>query len=150
MISRGAAQDHLKSVLESTFAIAFMGTPHMGSTKAEGARILSQLSSVLRQTNKNILAVLEPGSEVLANVQQEFHTMLEDRSRNQGSRIEIHCFYEEVPMLGIGEVCLKFCSLCSSLTLKLDCPKAFCDLDCLSEYFHSRRSYEYCTICEQE
>ncbi|KAI9774064.1 MAG: hypothetical protein M1840_005157 [Geoglossum simile] len=106
LIARGAAQAHLKSLLESTLAIAFMGTPHMGSTKAEWASILSQLSSVLRQTNRNILSVLEPGSEVLANVQQEFHTMLDDRSRNQGSRVEIHCFYEEVAVPGIGDVCL--------------------------------------------
>ena len=83
----------------------------MGSTKAEWASILSRLSSVLRQTNRNILSVLEPGSEVLANVKQEFHTMLDDRNRNRGSRVEIHCFYEEVAVLGIGEVCLNSCSL---------------------------------------
>jgi len=104
LIARGAAQDHLKSLLESTFAIAFMGTPHMGSVKAEWASILSRLSSVLRQTNRKILSTLEPESEVLANVQQEFHTMLEDRSRNRGSLVEIHCFYEEVAVVGIGEV----------------------------------------------
>jgi protein SERAC1 len=85
----------------------------MGSTKAEWASILSRMSSVLRQTNRNILSVLEPGSEVLANVQQEFHTMLDDRSRNRGSRIEIHCFYEEVAVLGVGKVSLKSRSLVS-------------------------------------
>lgn len=142
MIARGSAQDHLKSLLESTFAIAFMGTPHMGSTKAEWAGILSRLISVLRQTNRNILSVLEPGSEVLANVQQEFHTMLDDRSRNRGCRVEIHCFYEEVAVLGIGEVCLKSCSLRSTrpkiwtmiITADdgiLDCTKELCDFSCL-------------------
>ena len=105
LISRGSAQEHLKALLESTFAIAFMGTPHTGSTKAEWASVLSRLGSVLRQTNRNILSVLEPRSEVLANVQQEFHTMFDDRSRNQGSRVEIHCFFEEVAVTGIGEVC---------------------------------------------
>ncbi|KAI9666477.1 MAG: hypothetical protein M1821_004413 [Bathelium mastoideum] len=104
LIARGAAQDHLKALLESTFAIAFMGTPHMGSTKAEWTSILSRLSSILRQTNRNILSVLKPGSEILANVQQEFHTMLDDRGRNRGFHMEIYCFYEEVPVLGIGEV----------------------------------------------
>jgi len=83
-----------------------MGTPHMGSAKAEWASILSRLSSVLRETNRKILSVLEPESEVLANVQQEFHTMLDDRSRNRGSLVEIHCFYEEVAVLGIGKVCV--------------------------------------------
>lgn len=63
---------------------------------------------MLRQSNRNILAVLEPGSEVLANVQQEFHTMLEDRSRNMGARVEICCFYEEIAVLGVGEVGLEF------------------------------------------
>ena len=78
----------------------------MGSAKAEWASMLSRLNGVLRTTNRNILSVIEPGSEVLASVQQEFHTMLEDRSRNQNSRIEIYCFYEEVAVLGVGEVCL--------------------------------------------
>ena len=81
----------------------------MGSMKAGWASILLRFSSVLRQTNRNILSVLEPGSEVLASVQQEFHIMLDDRSRNRGCRVEIHCFYEEVAVLGIGEVCLKSC-----------------------------------------
>jgi hypothetical protein len=78
----------------------------MGATKAEWAGILSRLSSVLRKTNRNILSSLEPGSEVLANVQQEFHLMLDDRSQNQGSRVEIYCFYEEVAVIGVGEVCV--------------------------------------------
>ena len=118
MIARGEAQDYLKSVLESTFAIAFMGTPHVGSAKAEWADILARLSSVLRRTNRNILSIFEPGSEVLANVQQEFHMMLTDRSRNRGSHVEIHCFYEEIAAPVIGEVCLKSHKSCS-----LDRPK---------------------------
>jgi len=96
----------------------------MGSTKAEWAGLLSRLSTVLRQTNRNILSVLEPGSEVLANVQQEFHTMLDDRLRNQGCHVEIHCFYEEVAVGGIGEVC----SLSWRLQLHSN-PKAKKDLD---------------------
>jgi hypothetical protein len=114
---RGAAQDYLKSLLESTFAIAFIGTPHIGLTKAEWASILSRLCSVLRHTNKNILSVLEPGSEVLANVQQEFHTMLDDRSRNLGSYVEIPCFYEEVAVFGMGGVYL------NSFSFQLKWPK---------------------------
>lgn len=79
-----------------------MGTPHMGSAKAEWAGVLTRFSNVLRTTNRNIVAVLEPGSEVLAALQQDFHTMLEDRSRNLGSRLEIYCFYEEVAVTGMG------------------------------------------------
>jgi protein SERAC1 len=41
---------------------------------------------------------------MLANLQQEFHTMLDDRIRNQKQTIEIFCFYEELPVTGIGTV----------------------------------------------
>lgn len=104
MVSRGAAQKHLKDVLESTFAIAFMGTPHIGSAKANWATPLTRLSNVLRKTNSEIVWVLEPGSEMLANLQQEFHTMLDDRSKNQKKTMEIFCFHEELPVVGVGKV----------------------------------------------
>jgi hypothetical protein len=48
--------------------------------------------------------VLKPGSEMLANLQQEFHTMLDDGSKNQKKTMEIFCFYEELPVVGVGEV----------------------------------------------
>lgn len=54
--------------------------------------------------NIDIVQVLKPGSEMLANLQQEFHTMLDDRIRNQRKTIEIFCFYEELPVVGIGKV----------------------------------------------
>jgi hypothetical protein len=81
-----------------------MGTPHLGSRKAEWAHPLTQLTSLLRKTNKEIVAVLEPGSEMLANLQQEFHTMLEDRRRNEGKWMDMFCFYEVLAYTGIGEV----------------------------------------------
>ena len=104
LIARGAAQQHLKDVLESTAAIAFMGTPHCGSTHADWATPLTRLSKALRQTNSQIVQVLKPGSEMLANLEQEFHTMLDDRIRNQKQTMEIFCFYEELPVTGIGKV----------------------------------------------
>ena len=104
LISRGTSQLHVKSLLASTFGIAFMGTPHLGSRKAEWAASLTRLSSLLRKTNREIVAVLEPGSEMLSALQQEFHTMLEDRRRNEGKWIEIFCFYEELSYAGIGDI----------------------------------------------
>jgi hypothetical protein len=104
LISRGSAQQHVKDVLESTIGIVFMGTPHMGSSKASMASPITRLTNLLRRTNKKLVDVLTPDSEVLASVQQEFHTMLEDRSRNYGKQLEIYCFYEEKAVSGIGEV----------------------------------------------
>ncbi|KAJ9656084.1 hypothetical protein H2201_008656 [Coniosporium apollinis] len=69
LVARGAAQQHLKDVLESTAAIAFMGTPHIGSAKADWATPLTRLSNILRKTNSEIVRMLKPGSEMLANLQ---------------------------------------------------------------------------------
>jgi hypothetical protein len=62
-------------------------------------------------TNREIVAVLKPGSEMLANLQQGFQTMVEDRRRNQGKWIDIFCFYEELSYPGIGEVCIHHATL---------------------------------------
>jgi len=104
LIARGAAQQHLKDILGSTAAIAFMGTPHCGSTYADWATPLTRLSKALRQTNSQIVQALKPGSEMLANLEHEFHTMLDDQIRNQKQTMEIFCFYEELPVIGIGKV----------------------------------------------
>ena len=82
----------------------FMGTPHLGSNLANWGTPISKLSKLLRKSKSEIVGVLQPGSEMLAAVQQEFHTMLEDRSRNDSKYIKIFCFYEEVAYLVLGEV----------------------------------------------
>jgi hypothetical protein len=78
LVSRGSAQQHIKDLLESTVAIEFLGTPHLGSNLASWGSSISKLSNLLRKTNSEIVGVLKPGSEMLAAVQQEFHTMLDD------------------------------------------------------------------------
>lgn len=75
LIARGSSQLHVKLLLHKTIAIVFMETPHAGSPKADA------LSNLVRKTNRSIVAVLEPGSEMLEILQQEFHTMLEDRGK---------------------------------------------------------------------
>jgi hypothetical protein len=59
---------------------------------------------VLKQTNPQILAVLESGSEVLARVQDEFHTMVRSLNQDRLQLINITCFYEELPLPGVGLV----------------------------------------------
>lgn len=104
LVSRGSAQQHTKDLLENTIAIAFMGTPHLGSNLANWESPISKLLNLLRKSNSEIVGVLQPGSEMLAAVQQEFHTMLNDRSKNNSKHIDIFCFYEEVAYPGLGEV----------------------------------------------
>ncbi|KAJ5734976.1 uncharacterized protein N7483_000101 [Penicillium malachiteum] len=104
LISRGSSELHVKDLLESTTAMAFMGTPHAGSDKASLVVPLTHLSKIiLGASNTEILQLLRPGSEMLANLQQEFHTMLKDRSQNQKKSIEICCFYEELPVRRIRD-----------------------------------------------
>ncbi|KAL8879177.1 MAG: hypothetical protein Q9198_003165 [Flavoplaca austrocitrina] len=71
LVSRGAAEPWMNALLDSTFGTIFLGTPHTGSNLADWASILTKFSSILRPTNKSIVNVLQPGSEMLANLQQE-------------------------------------------------------------------------------
>ncbi|KGO77204.1 hypothetical protein PITC_023280 [Penicillium italicum] len=86
LISRGAAQQYYKDVY-----------------KAAKALPLARLANALRK-NREIVKVLTPGSEMLAALQQEFHTMLEDWRRNHGKTIEMFCFYEELEVNGVGKI----------------------------------------------
>jgi hypothetical protein len=59
--------------------------------------LLSRTVGIIKQTNTEIVAVLKRNSEVLARIQDSFHTMVMARSR-EGQPIEITCFYEELPL----------------------------------------------------
>jgi protein SERAC1 len=48
--------------------------------------------------------VLKRDSEVLARIQDGFHTMAMARRREGLQPIEISCFYEELPLPGVGLV----------------------------------------------
>lgn len=60
---------------------------------------------IIKQTNTEIVAVLKRDSEVLARIQDGFHTMLLARSQ-EGQPMKISCFFEELPLPGIGLVSL--------------------------------------------
>lgn len=59
---------------------------------------------MLKQTNPAILAVLKSDSEVLERVQSGFHSMIRSRVQDGLPPIEITCFYEELPLPGVGIV----------------------------------------------
>ncbi len=59
---------------------------------------------MVKQTNPEIVAVLRSESEVLTRIQDSFHTMVMARSREGAGLIDICCFYEELPLLGVGQV----------------------------------------------
>ena len=59
---------------------------------------------LIKQSNSQIIQVLESDSEVLSRIQTEIHTMLRARARDGGYPIEMTCFFEELALPGIGVV----------------------------------------------
>jgi protein SERAC1 len=68
---------------------------------------LAKVIGLLKQTNPQIVAALETDSEVLARIQDEFHTMVRSRNQEGLQPIEITCFFEELPLPGVDVVSKK-------------------------------------------
>ncbi|KAK4206246.1 hypothetical protein QBC37DRAFT_476988 [Rhypophila decipiens] len=102
--SRQRPEQHLQNILRSTCGIVFLGTPHHGAGLARWAELLSRSIGLVKQTNSKIIEVLRRDSEVLARIQDSFHTMIMARSKEGLPPIEITCFYEELPLPGVGVV----------------------------------------------
>jgi len=65
--------------------------------------IAGQKIGLINQTNSKIFEILRIDSEVLARIQTDFHTMLRARLGKGKKPMTITCFYEELPIPGIGE-----------------------------------------------
>lgn len=100
--ARNSAEGYHREVLESTEGICFMGTPHCGSQLANWAKAFTSVAKLVKGTNNALVNVLRPQSEVLARIQQEFHTMMRARSLAGKHEMRIVCFYEDLdsPMVG--------------------------------------------------
>jgi len=95
--------DHVCAVFYNSIrGIMFFGTPHCGTDLHRAVAVFQNLSHLVAQTNKSLVAVLNRESEVLANLQDEFQTIVQDLLAEK--RISITCFAEELPMPGIGLV----------------------------------------------
>ncbi|KAF5001982.1 hypothetical protein FDECE_10784 [Fusarium decemcellulare] len=95
-------EQHLQNILLRTRGIIFLGTPHHGSSLAKWGELLSRSVGVMRQTNTEIIQVLTRDSEVLARIQDSFHSLVRSREKEETDVIEITCFYEELPMKKLG------------------------------------------------
>lgn len=101
--SRGAADQVLCQVEHLTAGIVFLGVPHCGADLASWALFGTRMVNILRRANKEIIAVLNPGSQMLREVENGFHNLLRLR-KNEKSEISITCFFEELSVTGVGEV----------------------------------------------
>jgi hypothetical protein len=59
---------------------------------------------MIKEANPEIVHVLKQDSEVLARIQDSFHTMIRARNMDGLQPINIACFFEELPLLGVGFV----------------------------------------------
>jgi hypothetical protein len=104
LASKNSAEPHMMKILECTRAIAFLGTPHCGSNLASWASTFSNFANLMKKSNTPLVDVLKTDSEVLARIQQEFHTMLRARADVSKPAVKISCFFEDLPVRGVGEV----------------------------------------------
>ena len=102
--SKNSADEHLRSIVLCTKGILFLGTPHTGAGLAKWAELMAKSIGFIKQSNSQIIQVLEGDSEVLSRIQTEFHTMLRARAKNGDHPIDITCFFEELGLPGIGIV----------------------------------------------
>ncbi|KAI0191514.1 hypothetical protein EV127DRAFT_428547 [Xylaria flabelliformis] len=102
--AREQTDPRFKSILRSVRGIIFLGTPHYGAGLAVWGNRLSTYIGVVKWTNSKIVEVLRADSEVLARIQNGFHTMIQARSAEELESIKIICFYEEIPLKVIGFV----------------------------------------------
>lgn len=102
--SKQSPDDHLQNILLSTRGIIFIGTPHHGAGLAQWAGMMAQSINLIKQTNSDIIQALKRESETLARIQESFHSMIKGLRKDRLPEIDITCFYEELPLPGIGMV----------------------------------------------
>ena len=101
--SQGAAERHLRQIEQSTKGIVFLGVPHYGADLASWLKLGTRILGVLRRSNKAITGVLEPPSEMLRVTEKNFQEIIRIR-KDEGTEIFVTCFYEELAVIGVGEV----------------------------------------------
>ncbi|RDW56930.1 hypothetical protein BP5796_12997 [Coleophoma crateriformis] len=106
MSSRNHPEPHLRSIFDHTAGIIFMGTPHRGSWIADWMKIPASGLGILKSTNKSLLQILETDDQLLESIQVRFGQMIREL-RESGRRLELTCFFEELPLPLVGKVVSK-------------------------------------------
>lgn len=106
LLSRNNPEIHLRDVFECTKGIAFMGTPHQGSWMADWARLPATSLGLVKSVNKSLLEILETNDQFLESIQSRFWAMIREL-REGGNNVGVTCFFEELPLKGVGKVVSK-------------------------------------------
>jgi hypothetical protein len=86
--------------------VIFFGTPHAGSDLTVYASALASIIewSLVKKPNKKLLKVLDRNSEILANIEDGFFTLVRNKSKTESTAIDLFVFYEEKPLAIIERV----------------------------------------------
>ncbi|ROV94770.1 hypothetical protein VMCG_08871 [Cytospora schulzeri] len=106
LLSRNNPEDHLQKIFKYVKGIMFMGTPHKGSWMSDWANIPATALGFVKSTNKSLLTILETNDQLLEAIQVQFSAMIREL-RERGRRIEVTCFFEELPLPVVGKVVSK-------------------------------------------
>ncbi|CAG8890058.1 unnamed protein product [Penicillium egyptiacum] len=106
LLSRNNPESHLRGIFDCTKGIVFMGTPHKGSWMADWAKIPAPALGLVKSTNKSLLKILETDGQLLESTQVRFWSMIREL-REAGRRLEVTCFFEELPLPLVGKVVTK-------------------------------------------
>jgi len=114
----GLGPRRLDCIGKATYAIAFFGTPHSGSSKADLAANLKLLVKPFKN-NTRLLDALKQESEILFNVENKFYDMLYNPT--EGKTVAIFNFYEEFSYVPFGKVLFPrpMCLAKNTLTIHL-------------------------------
>ncbi|GFG21264.1 putative Pfs, NB-ARC and TPR domain protein (JCVI) [Aspergillus udagawae] len=104
--SRNNPDAHLRSIFDCTKGVIFMGTPHKGSWMADWAKISAGALGLVKSTNKPLLEILRTDNQLLEAIQVDFWSMIRELREN-GRRLEVTCFFEELPLPVVGKVVSK-------------------------------------------
>jgi len=97
-MSRDGRYAHLQTIERSTVGICFLGTPHHGADLAKWGGFLADLVNVVKKMNSAPVDLLKRDSEMLRDVQDGFHNLLEKRKESD-RRIEITSCYETLALV---------------------------------------------------
>ncbi|KAH7215365.1 Alpha/Beta hydrolase protein [Fusarium oxysporum] len=106
LLSRNNPESHLRGIFDCTKGIVFLGTPHRGSWMADWARIPASALGIVKSINKSLLKILETDDKYLQSVQDRFWSMVREQQK-AGRDLEVTCFFEELPLSGVGKVVSK-------------------------------------------
>ncbi|CAH0024287.1 unnamed protein product [Clonostachys rhizophaga] len=106
LISRDNPERRRQDIFLNLKGIIFMSTPHKGAWVADWAKVPASALGLFKSTNKSLLRILETDDQLLESIQLRFLAMVRQQ-REAGRKLEVRCFFEELPLPVVGKVVSK-------------------------------------------